>query len=108
MDEVQKFIANNSHQFGYIMQEASRQWIAKDPIGAFTVGDCNFVIEKHGQYHKILEKKEKAEVQWYLLKIELQQRLEFEERCKDSEAEINLIHDIQSLMDKLETGNYFK
>lgn len=61
MDEVQAFIAKNQHQFGYIMQEASRQWIAKDPVGALTVGDCNFVIQKHGQYHEILEKLEKQQ-----------------------------------------------
>jgi hypothetical protein len=61
MDEVQKFIAQNQHQFGYIMGEASRQWIAKDPVGALTVGDCNFVIQKHGQYHELLEKVERYE-----------------------------------------------
>lgn len=61
MDEVQRFIANNHHQLGYIMGEASRQWIQKDPIGAFTVGDCNFVVEKHGQYHELLEKIERYE-----------------------------------------------
>ncbi|UGB31688.1 hypothetical protein [Metabacillus sp. B2-18] len=55
VDEVQKFIANNQHQFGYIMQEASRQWIEKDPVGALTVGECNFVIQKYGSYHEILK-----------------------------------------------------
>ena len=61
MDEVQRFIANNHHQLGYIMQEASRQWIQKDPVGAFTVGDCNFVVTKHGQYHELLDKVERYE-----------------------------------------------
>lgn len=63
MDEVQSFIAKNQHQFGYIMQDASRQLIAKDPKGALTVGDCNFVIEKYGEYHILLEKLEKLENQ---------------------------------------------
>lgn len=61
MDEVQRFIANNQHQFGYIMGEASRQWIAKDPVGALTVGDCNAVVQRHGQYHELLEKIEQFE-----------------------------------------------
>jgi len=61
MDEVQKFIANNQHQFGYIMGEASRQWVAKDPIGALTVGPCNAFVQRNGQYHELLEKIEKLE-----------------------------------------------
>lgn len=71
MDEVQTFIARNQHQFGYIMQEASRQWIAKDPVGALTVGVCNLVIQKHGQYHEILEKLEKREQEIEQLKESL-------------------------------------
>lgn len=63
MDEIQWFIANNQHQFGYIMHEASRQWIAKDPVGALTVGDCNIVVRRHGQYHELLEKIEMLEKQ---------------------------------------------
>lgn len=61
MDSVQKFISENQHQFGYIMHEASRQWIAKDKVGALTVGDCNLIIEKYGQYHEILEKMQRYE-----------------------------------------------
>lgn len=61
MDSVQRFISENQHQFGYIMHEASRQWIAKDKIGAFTVGECNLVIEKYGQHHEILEKMQRYE-----------------------------------------------
>lgn len=56
MDEVQSFIARNQHQLGYIMQEASRQWIKNDSVGALTVGDCNGVIKKYGEYHVLLEK----------------------------------------------------
>ncbi|AIW03589.1 hypothetical protein CPT_Moonbeam191 [Bacillus phage Moonbeam] len=56
MDSVQKFISENSHQFGYIMQEASRQWVAKDPIGALTVGTCKSFIDSYGDYHTILDK----------------------------------------------------
>lgn len=56
MDEVQAFIARNQHQLGYIMHEASRQWIENDPVGAFTVGECNLFIQKHGQYHELLKK----------------------------------------------------
>jgi len=56
MDKVQKFISENSHQFGYIMQEASRQWVKKDPDGALTVGTCNGFIQQYGDYHTILDK----------------------------------------------------
>lgn len=56
MDEVQAFIARNRHQFGYIMNEASRQWIAKDPVGALTVGDCAAVVKHYGSYGHLLDK----------------------------------------------------
>ncbi len=56
MDSVQKFISENSHQFGYIMQEASRQWVTKDPVGALTVGTCKSFIDSYGDYHTILDK----------------------------------------------------
>ncbi|AMB18778.1 hypothetical protein BH780_gp195 [Bacillus phage Eldridge] len=56
MDSVQKFISENSHQFGYIMQEASRQWAAKDPVGALTVGTCKSFVDSYGDYHTILDK----------------------------------------------------
>jgi chromosome segregation ATPase len=55
MDEVQEFIARNKHQYGYIMQEASRQWIKENHTGALTVGPCNIFIEKYGEYHEILD-----------------------------------------------------
>lgn len=61
MDSIQRFISENQHQFGYIMQEASRQWIVKDPVGALTVGDCNFFVQKYGKYHDLLEKIERLE-----------------------------------------------
>ncbi|USK43551.1 hypothetical protein [Cytobacillus oceanisediminis] len=61
MDEVQKFISENQHQFGYIMQEASRQWIAKDPIGALTVGQCVGTIKANGAYIQLLDKVERYE-----------------------------------------------
>jgi len=61
MDKVQKFISENHHQLGYIMQEASRQWIENDPVGALTVGDCNIVVQKNGQYHELLKKMERYE-----------------------------------------------
>ncbi|GMG71799.1 hypothetical protein ICR95_20810 [Priestia megaterium] len=61
MDKVQKFISENQHQFGYIMQEASRQWIKKNPSGALTVGTCNAFIEHYGSYHQILDKLERYE-----------------------------------------------
>ncbi|MDR4318410.1 Uncharacterised protein [Niallia circulans] len=61
MDEVQKFISKNHHQLGYIMQEASRQWIENDPVGALTVGDCNIVVQINGQYHELLKKMERYE-----------------------------------------------
>lgn len=61
MDEVQAFIARNQHQFGYIMQEASKQWIQKDPVGALTVGPCNIFIEKDGNYHELQDKVEQQQ-----------------------------------------------
>jgi hypothetical protein len=61
MDKVQKFISENQHQFGYIMQEASRQWIAKDPIGALTVGQCAGTIKNNGAYIQLLDKVERYE-----------------------------------------------
>lgn len=61
MDNVQKFISDNQHQLGYIMNEASRQWIKSDKIGALTVGECNVFIEKYGKYHEILEKMQRYE-----------------------------------------------
>ncbi len=107
MDEVQKFIANNSHQFGFIMQEASRQWKAKDPKGALTVGPCNIFVEKYGDYHEMQDKKEIAEKQWELLKFELRNLEEFYERTNDTN-ELHVIHDIQSLICKMESGEYYK
>mgnify|MGYP000953362147 CR=1 FL=1 len=61
MDLVQQFISLNSHQLGYIMKEASRVWTERDPIGAFTVGECNAIVQKYGQYHELLEKIEELE-----------------------------------------------
>jgi hypothetical protein len=63
LDELQKFIANNSHQFGYIMQEASRQWKSKDPLGALTIGPCAIFIDRYGDYHKLQDKNEKLQAQ---------------------------------------------
>lgn len=54
-----------------------------------------------------LKDKEALEQKWEVLKIELESRLEFEERI-NGEENINLIHDIQSLISKLETGEYFR
>ena len=61
MDNVQKFISENQHQLGYIMSEASMIWIKNNPSGALTVGECNFVVQKYGQYHEVLEKMQKYE-----------------------------------------------
>lgn len=61
MDAVQKFIAENSHQFGYIMNEAERQWREKDNNGALTVGPCAAFVDEHGNYHDLLDKIEKME-----------------------------------------------
>ncbi|WP_255294309.1 hypothetical protein [Bacillus wiedmannii] len=58
MDSVRQFIANNSHQFGYIMQEAARQWGEKDPVGALTVGPCKGTIDVNGSYLELLHKLE--------------------------------------------------
>lgn len=54
--DVKEFIARNSHQFGYIMGEAARQWYAKDPIGALTVGPCAVFVERDGTYHELQDK----------------------------------------------------
>ncbi|NRG47341.1 hypothetical protein HRF87_21685 [Bacillus sp. CRN 9] len=61
MDEVQAFLARNKHQFGYIMHEASKQWIQKDSVGALTVGPCNIFIEKYGNYHELQDKVEQQQ-----------------------------------------------
>lgn len=45
MDSVQKFIWNNQHQLGYIMQEASRKWVENDPVGAFVIGGCKATVD---------------------------------------------------------------
>lgn len=45
MDRVQKFIEENQHQLGYIMDEASRRWIKNDPVGAFVIGGCKATVE---------------------------------------------------------------
>lgn len=55
MDEIQRFIANNTHQLGYIMDEASRKWIEQDPKGALTVGPCKGAIDTYGSYYELLE-----------------------------------------------------
>lgn len=47
------------------------------------------------------------EQQWEILKIELEQLEDFYDRT-NSENEINVVHDIQNLIDKLETGKYFE
>ncbi|CAM5579206.1 hypothetical protein SAFG77S_09063 [Streptomyces afghaniensis] len=92
MDEVQKFISKNHHQLGYIMQEASRQWIENDPVGALTVGDCNLVVQRNGQYHELLAKLEKYEKEIAYLKEghrELNEYL-FTERMKNEGLEIQI------------------
>lgn len=61
MDSVQQFIQDNIHQLGYIMGEASRVWIERDPIGALTVGHCNFVVQHNGDYETLLKKIEELE-----------------------------------------------
>ncbi|MBP1309164.1 hypothetical protein JOD82_002184 [Paenibacillus sp. 1182] len=58
MDHVKQFVANNTHQLGYIMQIASDQWKEIDPIGALTVGTTAYFEDKHGNYHKILDELE--------------------------------------------------
>lgn len=60
-DSVQTFIADNTFQLGYIMGEASRVWIERDPIGALTVGECNLFVERHGKHHELLEKVEELQ-----------------------------------------------
>jgi predicted nuclease with TOPRIM domain len=89
MDEVQRFIANNQHQFGYIMQEASRQWIANNPSGALTVGPCNIYIEKYGDYHTLQDKVERQqkEIEGYIDDVEQMEGMlrQANERIKELE-----------------------
>lgn len=59
MDNVKRFIQENTHQLGYIMGEAARVWAERDPIGAITLGECKGIVDKYGQYHEILEELEK-------------------------------------------------
>lgn len=61
MDNVQKFIEENKFQLGYIMQEASRRWIKKDPIGALTVGECKANVDLYGSYNELIDKVERYE-----------------------------------------------
>ena len=61
VDKVEQFISENKHQLGYIMGEASRQWIKENPAGALTVGPCNVFIEKYGDYHTLQDKVERYE-----------------------------------------------
>ncbi|MCU5435796.1 hypothetical protein ABR776_27240 [Bacillus cereus] len=70
MDSVQQFIANNSYQFGYIMQEAARQWAEKDPVGALTVGTCKAFVDEHGGYHELLDKLEIFEKEFINIKFQ--------------------------------------
>lgn len=67
----------------------------------------NVSIEEMDWLVEQADKAQAVDQQWYLLKMELESRLEFEERC-NGENEINLIHDIQSLMARIESGEYFK
>lgn len=50
---------------------------------------------------------EELEKTWELLKIELKRMEEFYDRC-NNEEEIHVVHDVQSLMTKMETGEYGK
>ena len=52
------------------------------------------------------EEVQALEMRWELLKVELEQLEEFYDRC-NSENEINVIHDIQALISKMETGEYY-
>ncbi|MES9681769.1 hypothetical protein ABWK22_02390 [Gottfriedia acidiceleris] len=61
MDSVQKFIEENQHQLGYIMQQASRRWIQNDPIGALTVGPCNAQLKAYGDYFSLVDKVKQLE-----------------------------------------------
>lgn len=53
------------------------------------------------------ERIEGLEKQWELLKDELQQLEGFYQRMSDT-VELDVIHEIQSLIYKMETGEYYK
>lgn len=86
MDEVQAFIARNSHQFGYIMQEASRQWIQKDPVGALTVGDCAAVVKHYGTYGHLLNKVVEQQQEIERLNIQIKEI----EKVSDYNADLSM------------------
>jgi hypothetical protein len=101
MDSVQQFIANNSHQFGYIMQEAARQWAEKDPVGALTVGTCKAFVDEHGDYHELLDKLEaiqKGKV--YPCSIEIDTK-EADENIKELTTAANECVDALERLDKV-------
>lgn len=55
MNQVEKFIRENTHQLGNIMHVAATVWAEKDPVGALTVGPCKFYIDNFGDYHTLLD-----------------------------------------------------
>lgn len=102
MDDVQAFISKNQHQFGYVMQVASEQWKKKDPVGALTVGPCNYYIEKHGDYHTVLDKlqsNETAGIKQLAKCVETLQQIRFIcDRAKATYVEKKDIDDILELL----------
>ncbi|MCU5514411.1 hypothetical protein OCF62_07480 [Bacillus wiedmannii] len=70
MDSVQRFITNNSHQLGYIMDEAAKQWAEKNPSGALTVGPCMGTIDVYGSYLELLDKIELVEKEFITIKFQ--------------------------------------
>lgn len=100
MDEVQTFITRNKHQYGYIMQEASRQWIKENPTGALTVGPCNIFVEKYGDYHVLQDKNEDLEKQIEQLKENFKSEATCQEYWKEkSEKQEKILSEILEIVE---------
>ena len=101
MNPVKQFIVNNSHQLGYIMDEASRQWIEKDPLGALTVGPCKGTVDVNGSYLELLDKLEaiqKGNVHSCSIEVDTQ---EADENIKELTTAANKCADALERLDKV-------
>jgi hypothetical protein len=78
--------------------------------GLEAINDAGFATSETGEFHEVKiyrENRLQVELMWELLKVELGQLESFYERTDDT-SELNVIHDIQSLMNKMEVGEYGK
>lgn len=82
--------------------------VREDHLKSGNTENCGCKLAIPSTVQRNLTKRiEGLEMQWQLLKVELKSKEEFYERMEDS-GEIHVIHDIQSLISKMETGEYYK